>query len=217
MFRYTILFIVACFLNPELSAQTRFRTEVDIGISGGLTGSRVVFYPAVDQQIMMAYTGGLAMRCITEPHLGLQLEVNYLKRGWLENLSETESYERTQEVLMVPLLTHIYFGKQRTRLQFVIGPYISCLLSDSEFNTVAGTNDYHDYYGKEIAQKVEFGFRGGISLGVRTKLGIFELQCTYNHGLTNLFKPGTEAFIYLGSRPQMVDLSLCYFFKITPR
>jgi hypothetical protein len=115
-------------------------------------------------------------------------------------------------------MTYIYFGKQtKTRLQFVIGPYFAYLLSDSEIMTVSDSLEYNDYYEKPVARKVEFGFTGGIAVSFRTKLGIFELQGKYNHGLTNLFKPGTEEFIYLGSRPQTVDITLHYLVKIPTR
>jgi hypothetical protein len=158
----------------------------------------------------------LLLRTITEPHLGIQLEVNYLKRGWIEKFIASGDYERNQEILAVPVMTHIYFGEHtKTRLQFVIGPYVACLLSDSEINSVSDTLEFKDYYGKPIAPNVEFGFSGGVGVSFRTKLGLFELQGKYNHALTNLFKPGTEEFIYYGSRPQTVDITIHYLVKIT--
>jgi hypothetical protein len=216
MTRSLFLIFFAWLLAPVLSAQNDFKTEINIGLSQGAGISRVVFYPAVDQGLLVGYTGGLILRTITEPHLGMQLEANYLKRGWTEKYIASGTYRRNQEIITVPVMTYIYFGKlTKTRLQFVIGPYLAYLLSDSEIMTVTDTLDYKDYYGKSVAHKVEFGFSGGIGLSFRTKLGIFELQGKYNHGLTNLFKPGTEEFIYLGCRPQTVDITLHYLVKIT--
>ena len=86
---------------------------------------------------LSAIPADLLLRTITEPHLGIQLEANYLKRGWTEKFILSGDYKRNQEILTVPVMTHIYFGKQtKTRLQFVIGPYIAYLLSDSEIMTV---------------------------------------------------------------------------------
>lgn len=215
MTRSLLVIFLAWLLVPVLSAQTDFKTEVEIGLSQGAGLSRVVFYPPVDQGMLVGYTGGLILRTITESHLGMQLEANYLKRGWTEKFLTSGAYTRNQEIITVPVMTYIYFGKQtRTRLHFVIGPYLSYLLSDSESTTVTDPLEHKDYYGKAIAHKVEFGFSGGIGVSFRTKLGIFELQGKYNHGLTNLFKPGTEEFIYLGCRPQTIDITLHYLVKI---
>lgn len=215
MTRSFFFLVFAWLLVPVVSAQSDFKTEINIGLSQGAGISRVVFYPPVDQGLVVGYTGGLLMRIITEPHVGIQLEATYLKRGWTEKFIASGSYKRNQEILTLPVMTHIYFGKHtKTRLQFVIGPYIAYLLSDSEIMTVRDTLDYKDYYEKPVEHKVEFGFSGGLALSIRTKLGIFELQAKYNHGMTNLFKPGTEEFIYLGSRPQTVDITLHYLVKI---
>jgi Outer membrane protein beta-barrel domain len=216
MSRSVFILVFSWILNPVLSAQNDFKTEINIGFSQGAGLSRVVFYPSVDQSLLVGYTGGLLLRTITEPHLGIQLEINYLKRGWTEKFITSGSYERNQEILTIPVMTHIYFGKQtKTRLQFVIGPYIAYILSDSEINSVSDTLEFKDYYGKPIAHNAEFGFSGGVGVSFRTKLGLFELQGKYNHGLTNLFKSGSEEFIYLGSRPQTVDITLHYLVKIT--
>jgi hypothetical protein len=202
-------------LIPAVSAQNDFQMEINIGLSQGAGLSRVVFYPPVDQGLLTEYTGGLLLRTITEPHLGIQVEANYLKRGWTEKFIASGTYTRNQEILTFPVMTHIYFGKQtKTRLQFVIGPYIAVLLSDSENLTVSDTLEYKDYYGKSLAHKAEFGFSGGVGVSFRTKIGIFELQAKYNHGLTNLFEPGKEEFVYLGSRPQTIDITIHYLVKI---
>src|SRR4030043_1001046 len=132
MTRSLIFLVFIWLLIPASLAQTDFKTEINIGFSQGVGLNRMVFYPAVDQGLLVTYTGGLLLRTITETHLGIQLEANYLKRGWTEKFILSGDYERNQEIITVPVMTHIYFGKEtRTRLQFVIGPYIAYLLSDS--------------------------------------------------------------------------------------
>jgi len=218
MLKSVSIAIILWLVFLPLSAQPDFRKEFNIGLSQGIAINRVVFDPHVDQQLFIGYAGGLVLRYITEPNLGLQLEVNYLQRGWLEEPKTSGSYERSQEMIAIPVMTHIYFGKQtRTRLQFVVGPYIAYLLKDSEKNMVADTNEYNDYYGKSIAHKFEYGLTGGVAVAYRTRLGIFELQGKYNHGLTNLFKAGEEEFRYLGSRAQTVDISLHYLHNLSSK
>jgi hypothetical protein len=61
---------------------------------------------------------------------------------------------------------------------------------------------------------MEIGYLGGISIAYRTSLGIFELQGAYRHSLMNLFKPGTEAFEYNGSRPQSIGITMYYLVRL---
>lgn len=196
-------------------AQPDFKRELNIGLSQGAVISRMVFDPYVSQKLYQGYNGGLIIRYISEPLLGLQLEFNYMQRGWKEETRTLGIYRRDQEILAVPLMTHLYFGrKTRMRFQVVLGPYAAYLLNDVETIRVPDINEYNDYYGKAAARKVEFGYSGGIAAALRTRAGIFELDLRYNHCLTNLFKPGDEEFIYLGSRPHSLGVSLHYLVMI---
>ncbi|MBN2274613.1 MAG: PorT family protein [Bacteroidales bacterium] len=207
---YLVIFIIG-FLLPGVKAQSVFKRELNIGLSQGAIASRMVFDPHVSQDLFYGYTGGLMVRFISESQLGIQLEVNYMQRGWLEETKTSGTYKRSQEMLTIPLMTHIYFGrKTKMRFQVTLGPYVGYLLKDAEEIHVADPGEYRDYYGKETARRLEFGFTGGISAAIRTRIGIFELEPRYSHCLTNMFKPGNEEFIYLGSRPHAISLSLHY-------
>jgi len=212
-----IAFILG-FACLSLSGQPDFKRDLNIGFSQGVAISRVSFDPAVDQELFTGYTGGLILRYITEPQLGIQIEANYLQRGWIEETDSSGRYKRSQEVLTFPLMTHFYAGKQtKARLQFVLGPYLAYLLSDSEKNGVNDINIYRDYYGISPTGKIEFGYSAGISVALRTKIGILELDMRYNHALTNLFKPGEKEIEYQGSRPQTVVFGFHYLVSFKSR
>ncbi len=216
--RNSLTILILGLALPYTAAQPDFKKELNIGLSQGASISRVVFDPYVSQKLFQGYTGGLIIRYISEPHLGMQLEVNYLQRGWLEETQSSGTYKRTQEILNFPLMTHVYFGKNtKARFQFALGPYAAYLLKDAEKINVADIFEYRDYYGKAPARNIEFGYCGGVSVALRSRIGIFELEGRYNHCLTNLFKPGDEEFIYLGSRFQAVNVTVHYLVKITGR
>lgn len=213
--RYFLTILIPCLIFPYVAAQPDFKKELHIGLSQGAAISRMVFDPYVSQQFFTGYTGGLIVRYISQPKLGIQLEANYLQRGWMEETKSLGTYKRSQDLLSFPLMTHLYFGKTtKLRFQFVLGPYVAYILSDAEKINIADSNEYKDYYGKEIARKFEFGYTGGLAVAFRTRIGIFELEGRYNHSLTNLFKPEDEEFIYLGSRPFTVYAALHYLVNI---
>lgn len=206
------------FISPGATAQSEFKKEFQLGVSQGIVLSRVDFNPHVDQQLIQGYAGGLIFRYISEPQLGLQLEVNYLQKGWNEDLGDYGTYSRQLDMLEVPFLTHFYAGKEtRLRFQFILGPYVGYFLRTSEKIAVTDTFYYNDYYNKLISRKMEIGYLAGISFSYRTKLGIFELQGAYRHSLMNLFEAGDEAFVYNGSRPQSIGITVHYLVRFGKR
>lgn len=76
------IFFTSCTL---LTAQRKpYETEVYWGVNGGITGSMVMFKPSVSQSFLTGYNGGIVFRYINAKSLGLQAEINYSERGWLE-------------------------------------------------------------------------------------------------------------------------------------
>ncbi len=197
------------------AVQPGFRKEVNIGFSQGLTMGRTYFEPFVEQQFIYGYTGGIILRYISEPQLGIQFECNYLQKGWRENKKDRGYYERKLEVIDFPVLTHFYIGRTtKTRINIELGPYVDYLLKETEKNMVTDTAKYNDYYGRHVYRNFGLGYTAGLSFALRTRLGIFELKGDYHHSLTNLFKAGEEEFLYRGSRPQAVIISFRYLVKI---
>ncbi len=204
-----ILFIATNYAQPD------FKKEVNIGISQGFTMGRTFFEPFVEQELIYGYTGGVILRYISEPQLGIQFEFNYLQKGWRENKKDFGYYERYLEVLDFPVLTHFYIGRRtKARIHVELGPYLDYLLKDTEKNSVTDTIKYNAYYGKPVYRHVGLGYTAGLSFALRTRLGIFEIKGDYHHSLTNLFKAGNYEFPYRGSRPQAVIISLRYLVKI---
>ena len=108
-------FFACCFLFAQ---KNKFQQELSLGASFGTTFSRVSFAPtSVQQKMKLGYTGGLALRWITEKNLGLQAEINFTQQGWEEKFEEQPQYQysRTINYIEIPFLTHIYFGSKRFR------------------------------------------------------------------------------------------------------
>ena len=100
-------------------AQDKFKQELSLGASFGTTFSKVSFAQTkVQQKMKMGYTGGLSLRWITEKNLGLQAELNFTQHGWDEKFEDQPQYKysRTINYIELPILTHIYFGSKRFRV-----------------------------------------------------------------------------------------------------
>ena len=94
-------FFACCFLFAQ---KNKFQQELSLGASFGTTFSRVSFAPtSVQQKMKLGYTGGLALRWITEKNLGLQAEINFTQQGWEEKFEEREDGSVHWTILKVDL------------------------------------------------------------------------------------------------------------------
>jgi hypothetical protein len=231
-----ILFLCGCLLSVlHLEAQDRFKASTCLGINAGLNMSRVSFTPTVNQKLLNAASAGLFIRHLSEPHIGLQIEVNYAGKGWIENLDSIGTYERDLHVINVPLQAVFVAGSRAVRFAFTLGPYLSWLMDEKEIISIPNTQDYpylswlkdekeiilvpnykdyKDYYQKKLPGRWEFGFTGGFGIELYTKLGAFSLRASYNHSLTNLFPLNADTFYFNASRSQVIYLGLTYFITL---
>ncbi|WP_280748953.1 porin family protein [Parabacteroides sp. PF5-9] len=180
-----------------MTAQTPFQQEIWIGGSLGVNFSSINFVPKVWQGMNMGYTGGLALRWITEKHLGLQAELNYSQQGWKEDFTDNPNYEeyagshyeRTINYLELPFLTHIYFGKKSFRFYVNLGPKISYAISESTSSLLEGeaANYKNEQHDMPIENKFEWGLCGGPGLELRTGVGSFMLEGRYYYALSDIY------------------------------
>lgn len=178
MKRYLLLLILC--LPLVLSAQVRLeQPEMYVGIHAGAIGSMVSFIPSVNVQPFLAIgtTAGVGWRYIAERHFGLQVEVNYAQRGWLEK----DGFRRQADYIELPMMTHLYVGK-KVRGFLNIGPQIACLVAQ---RSTGGITEVHQH---ALADNwFDYGLCGGIGMQVITKAGSYELDARFNYSLANYF------------------------------
>lgn len=204
-----VLFVIA--INS--TAQDQFKSSTHIGINAGVNISRVAFTPDIDQDPVTAASGGLVIRHISEPHIGLQFELNYGGKGWIEDLDTLGSYKRSLQVYNIPLQAVFIAGSKVFRLAFTLGPYVSWLKDEKETVSV-DTKYYRTYYGQPLEGKWEFGFTGGLGIEFHTKIGAFGLRAVYSNSLTNLFPLSASTFYFNTSRSQVLHAGFTYLIKL---
>ena len=131
-----LLVVSALSLPSTLMAQREYSPNFAIGGRAGVTMSRMSFSPEVHQKFANGMTMGVAARYTEERFFGLIAEINLTQRGWAEDFARDEapefSYTRTLTYVSIPLLTHIYFGSNKVRGFFNLGPEISFMISWGE-------------------------------------------------------------------------------------
>ena len=169
----------------------------------------VSFDPLVEQDLNFGFVGGLVFKHISQKSLGIQVELNYLQAGWSENLESPNTYSRRLNYVQLSAMTHINFGKRKTRFFFNLGSYLSYLVSDLEPIDLIDGEEERIYYGKDIENQIEFGLCFGLGLSKNTSIGLFQIEGRINYGLSSFFDYTADT-PFDKSSIQTAELTLSY-------
>lgn len=225
MRRLSIICLVAL-VALVTKAQTHYEGTIAIGGKAGVTLSRVNFNPNVEQMMSPGMTAGVMFRYIEEKNFGLIAELNMTQRGWKEKYEESDySYRHSFTYVELPIMTHIFFGNERIKGFFNLGPEINVMLGDgikSHFSYQdAATMDYFINNPRRIEQmtmkvknKLDYGICGGagMELKLNPKHSVL-LEGRFYYGLTDVF-PNHKTDIFSSSNSMTVMVTLGYFYKL---
>lgn len=214
------------------------RSNLSVGINGGVNLNSVSFTPSIKQNSLMGITGGVTARYISEKYFamicGAQVELNVSQRGW-DQLFETVSldangyevtskdpsktYTRKMTYIDIPFLAHLAFGRDRG-LQFFVhaGPQIGFLISESEtingidMNTLSNTQKA--LYGVKIQNKFDYGIAGGGGVELRTrKAGSFIVEGRYYFALSDFYST-TKKDYFARAAHSTITIKFAYLFDL---
>ncbi|MCE1200175.1 MAG: PorT family protein [Marinilabiliales bacterium] len=219
-FRLGQILLLGCLLSTvALGQDPSFQKEFYIGAKGGIVLSRVKFKPNVEQNFFNGQTAGLVFRMISEPHVGIQMELNYQRKGWQEKPLEgsVQGYEHSLNYFEIPIMTHANLGGKAMRFTFNLGPSVAFLLSDSQSMVPSTPGIPADppiaYWGKPIDNSVDFLFTGGIGTEYHFKgRSILALDTRFFYSLTNLYD--SKNYGYDPSQSNGIQFTLSYLFQV---
>lgn len=205
--------------------QTHYRSNISLGVKGGVDVSRVFFNPGVRQTFAVGGTTGVTFRYIEEDHFGIIAELNYSQRGWKENFEEAPyNYTRTLNYVQLPILAHIYFGR-RGKFFINAGPEFGVFAGEStksnfdpaKINSLPGfpvTNRMNTQLGLDVQNKFDYGITAGIGgeFNITPKHSI-SVEGRFYYGLGNIFKSKrTDPFS--ASNQMSIAATVNYWFRI---
>ena len=215
------LFLLLNFQLLTLAQDQPFTKEFYFGVKDGLVFSRVKFKPNVEQNLYTGNTAGFLFRMVSEPHVGIQLEFNYLQKGWEEKplTGSTQSYIHKINYFEIPVMTHANLGSKAFRVTLNLGPSVAFLLSDSQGMNPASpgipASPDIPYWGKPIDSTVDFLFTGGMGAEYHFKhLGSLSVDARVFYSLTNLYD--SKKYAYDPSQTNGVQVTLAYILRLNP-
>jgi hypothetical protein len=218
--------LITAFMVLTAMAQTHYEGTIAIGGKAGASFSRLNFNPTVQQTMCPGMTAGVMFRYIEEKNFGLMAELNITQRGWKEAFDGIDyNYRHQFTYLELPIMSHIFFGNQRVKGFFNLGPELNVMLGDgikSNFNyQEAGGMDYflqNSRHVEQLTMKVNNRLDYGICAGAGMEVNLnakhsLLLEGRFYYGLTDVF-PNHKTDIFAGSNSMSITVTLGYFYRL---
>lgn len=218
--------ILALLTTLLATAQVHYQGTIAVGGKAGATFSRVNFNPSVEQTMLPGMTAGVMFRYIEEKNFGLIAELNMTQRGWKEVFKDAEyKYNHQFTYLELPIMTHIFFGNQRVKGFFNLGPEINVMLGDGiksnfAYQDAAGMdyfiNDprHIEQMTMKVKNRLDYGIcaGAGMELNLNHKHSVL-LEGRFYYGLTDVF-PNHKTDTFSGSNSMTIMVTLGYFYRL---
>lgn len=218
--------IITAFLALLATAQTHYEGTIAVGGKAGASLSRVNFNPSVEQTMLPGMTAGVMFRYVEEKNFGLIAELNLTQRGWKENFEESDyRYSHRFSYLELPIMTHIFFGNQRVKGFFNLGPELNVMLGNSiNSNFSYEEADGLDYFiddtrhieqmTMKVNNRFDYGICGGAGMEINlTPKHSLLLEGRFYYGLTDVF-PNHKTDIFSSSNSMSITVTLGYFYRL---
>jgi hypothetical protein len=177
-------------------------------VHGGVTASTVMFTPKVDNMTpitnacVLGGNAGIVFRYAGHKYCHLQMELNYMHRGWATGNDTVAHTYHNLHYIELPILMHLNFGSDLCRWFFNLGPQIGyCVWDESnsidhpfDWGLTAGTGVY---FQTRNAGTYELEFRFDFSLG-----GVYGTSVTDKYSMAN---------------PMDLSVNLGYYFPLRKR
>ena len=224
--RQLAVILITALMALTATAQTHYEGTIAVGGKAGASLSRINFSPTVQQTMLPGMTAGVMFRYIEEKNFGLIAELNMTQRGWKEAFDDADyNYSHRFTYLELPVMTHIFFGNQRVKGFFNLGPELNVMLGDgvkSNFDYQhAGDMDYFVQNSRHIEQmtmdvknRLDYGIcaGAGMEINLNPKHSVL-LEGRFYYGLTDVF-PNHKTDIFAGSNSMSVTVTLGYFYRL---
>ncbi|WP_188501053.1 porin family protein [Pontibacter amylolyticus] len=219
------LFLLSLILNLILAgfctAQVKPTATVytGVGLKGGSSASWFSFDPSQNQGWATGYTAGLILKHAVrvnenEPMMGVQVELNWVQRGWSDKIDSTTKYTRRLHYLELPFMTHAMWGHKNTKIIANLGPSISYLVSSRDSIQSISDLEHNSYYQKEIEKPWLAGLALGVGLQRTTAIGTFQLEARITQSLNSIM---TKRQQVLSASNTNITVTAAYLLELRPK
>ncbi len=214
---YTRLGVLSLLMLLCQEALAQFSVGAKFGYSGSYVYNATLDRrQEVNDGFTIGNTGGIIVQYITEKNFGLQMEVNYSQKGWVEDIDTvTNLFTTTLNYIDIPVMGHAYLGNKNVRYFINAGFFIDYLLSYNEKKEGSFSLDELTIrYNESRDNKLDAGIRGSIGVEILTKIGMFQLEGGYNFGIGSVIKKNLNPIpVSVQNQSTVITLGYLYMFN----
>jgi hypothetical protein len=192
---YKMFVVMALIFSAPITSFAQF----SVGLQGGANLSKMDFtnnqsYRLTEIDHKQGFIGGIVLQFLGEKHAGIQAEINYSQRGWIENDTTGTDHlkiSNQMDYLEMPILTYITIGGGNLHGLFNIGPYVGYGLNRkiTTQNLSTGASEEEDYvFSDNKDNQFDFGLMVGAGIEYKLKYGKVSAEARYTVGLGDIDK-----------------------------
>ena len=212
---FQIVFTGFCIaqVRPNATAYT------GAGFKGGSSLSSFNFNPSQNQGWATGYTAGLVLKHAVrvnenEPMMGVQVELNWVQRGWTDKIDTTTSYTRKLHYIELPFMTHAMWGDKNTKIIANFGPSVSYLISNRDSIDAILDMEHDGYYQNEIERPWLAGLALGVGMQRSTAFGTFQLEARLTQSLNSIM---TKRQQVISATNTNITVTAAYLLEFRPK
>lgn len=199
------------------------QSKTYLGVQSGASFGTANIYSALDilqieAGVTSGYQFGVTLMHFTEHHIGVQTGLNFIQKGWEQNFSpETNvaAHESRFDYLELPMLVHVYTGKERFHFFFNGGCFLEYMIdydvdpipveavpardllsgTDRELPyqipyAVGSGSDNFVPFDSDRDRLFGYGFKGGLGAYYDFDFGTLMLEVNGSYSISDVFDAG---------------------------
>lgn len=203
-----ILFSLSAFTQEQETF--RFSKNSLLGVRLGGTITSVSLRPAVSNlSSNFSYSGGLSYVYGNKKNVGIQIELLYTSRKWIETFDNTFDVSTELSYIQLPLMTNISLGNGRLKYLINLGTYLAYNINKTQKSELTADHEYYESLMDRAERSGDFGLIIGVGFRYFSNAGTFQLDARFEYGYQNLYNEDRSGFRY--SNMSVIQLGLYYF------
>lgn len=206
-----LISVIVFSLNVKGQNEFRFLKNSSFGVKVGGSYTSIALQPKVSALSGdFSYSLGLSYMFSNKKNVGIQLDLLYNSRKWLEIYDDSLNVKTDLSYIQLPLITNISIGNGSVKYLINLGTYFAYNIDKKLNSDLPLEHQYYESVMDRREKKGDFGLIIGAGLRYFTGIGTFQLDGRFEYGYQNLYNEDESGFRY--SNMSVIQVGLYYYF-----
>ncbi len=200
-------------------AEANAQRKTYVGLKAGYNLSTAYFFHSffgsdINTKMIGGFQGGIIAMNYIRNHIGLQAELNFTQKGWIQEFDDGSPNLNTElNYIELPLLVNIHTGKDKLHFFANGGCFFEYLASSSQSETPDYQSNVYAF-DESRDHKLGYGFRGGVGTFYDFDFGTLLVETSITYSLSDILEFGSlDTGVPNTSKNIVVGFSVAYMFS----